>query len=204
MISPAPPGKKGFGSKRSGKKAVMAGVIIFFVIIAGVIAGFVLFQSYATSGGAPTTPAVVETPPLPAVFQTVRQSDTQPDTPPAHDSPVKRVDFVIEAGSQEKCGLTCRQLTPAITNTGTETAHNVCISLTVYNSGGDLIFLNGGSSIRQCIGNIAGGESKSEPIVIEADCGFLGSKCLRQTLVLKTEVTCDETTVRFPDQEIAV
>ena len=185
----------------------MAGVIIFVVVLAGVIAGFFLVQSHATSG-APTTPAVVETSPLPAVFQTVRQPDTQPgtqpDTLPAQDSPVKPVDFVIEAGSQEKCGLTCRQLTPAITNTGTETAHNVCISLTVYNSGGDLIILNGGSSIRQCIGNIAGGESKSEPIVIEADCGFLASKCLRQTLVLKTEVTCDETTVRFPDQEIAV
>jgi len=215
MKSMVPLGKKGSVSPRSGKKAVMTFVIVFAVVLFGVIAGVVLVQSHATRG-APTTPAVVETSPLPAVFQTVRQPDiqsgiqpgthpdTQPGTLPAQDSPAKPVDFVIEAGAQEKCGLICRQLTPAITNTGTETAHNVCISLTVYNSGGDLIFLNGGSSIRQCIGNIAGGESKSEPIVINADCGLFASKCLRQTLVLKTGVTCDETTVQFPDQEIAV
>jgi hypothetical protein len=114
------------------------------------------------------------------------------------------VDFALVAGPQEKCGLTCRQLTPTITNTGTETAHNVCISLVMYNSGGDLIFLNSGPSIQQCVGTLAAGESKSEPIIINADCGFLASKCLRQTLVLKTQATSDETTVRFPDQLIAV
>lgn len=177
----------------------MAFIIVFVVVIIGVIAGVVLVQSPAGSG-ATISPAVMENPLSPAVPQPVRQPNTQP----AYDSPVKPVDFVIEAGPQEKCGLTCRQLTPAITNTGNETAHNVCISLVLYNSGGDLIFLNGGPTIRQCIGNIASGESKSEPIVIEADCGFLASKCLRQTLILKTEVTCDEATVQFPDQMIAV
>ena len=117
---------------------------------------------------------------------------------PAQDSPQKPVDFVIQPGPEEKCGLTCRQLTPTITNTGNETAHNVCITIVLYNSGGDLISLNGGPSIRQCIGDIASGDSKSEPIEIDADCGFLASKCIRQTLILKTEATCDETTVQFP------
>jgi hypothetical protein len=54
------------------------------------------------------------------------------------------------------------------------------------------------------VGTLAAGESKSEPIVIDADCGFLASKCIQQTLVLKTLATSDETTVRFPDQLIAV
>jgi hypothetical protein len=114
------------------------------------------------------------------------------------------VDFVIQAGPQEKCGLTCRQLTPSVTNTGTDTAHNVCISIMLYNSGGDLITLNGGPSVTKCIGDIASGESRSEPVTIEADCGLFASKCIRQTLILKTEATCDETTVRFPDKMFAV
>ena len=199
MIPPAPPGKKEPGSPLSGKKAVMAFVIVFVVVIIGVIAGVVLIQSPAGSG-ATTLPPVVENTLGSAVSQPVRQPNTQP----ADNSPVKPVDFVIDAGSQEKCGLTCRQLTPSITNTGNETAHNVCISLVMSNSGGDLISLNGEPSFKKCIGNIASGESKSEPIVINADCGFLASKCVSQTLILKTSITCDETTVQFPDQMIAV
>ena len=116
---------------------------------------------------------------------------------------VKPADISIDPRPQEKCGQTCRQLTPAITNSGSETAHNVCISITLYNSRGDLISLNGGPSIKKCIGDIARGESKSEPIVIEADCGFLASKCIQETLILKTKVTCDEATIQFPDRTIA-
>lgn len=119
-------------------------------------------------------------------------------------SRIKPVDFSLVAGPQTSCGLTCRQLTPVITNTGDQAAHNVCISLVVQNSGGDTIFLNGAPSIRQCVGNMAGGESKSEPIVINADCGVFGSKCLGQTLTLQTTVTSDEKTVRFPDMSISV
>ena len=153
------------------------------------------------AGGATTSPAVVENSIGPTGQQLIPQANMQP----VDNSPVvKPVDFVIDAGPQEKCGLTCRQLTPSITNTGKKTAHNICISIVLSNSGGDLISLNGESSFRKCIGNIASGESKSESIVINADCGFLASKCLRQTLILKTKVTCDETTVQFPDQIIAV
>jgi hypothetical protein len=199
MEAQSPDGKKGPGITLPGKKAVVAGAIFCIVVIIGVVALVVLAQSPA-GRTTTSTPAVAENPSRPAVPQPVRQPDTQT----AHDSPVGPVDFVIEAGAQEKCGLTCRQLTLTISNTGTETAHNVCISLVTYNSGGDLIFLNGGASIRRCVGPLAAGESKSEPIVINADCGFLASKCLQQTLVLKTQATSDETTVQFPDQLIAV
>src|SRR5208337_5078426 len=136
MMPPTPPGKKEPGSTRPGKKAVMAAVIIVVIVIIGVIAAVVLIQSPAGSGATTSHHTTVP--------QTARQ--------PAQDSSQKPVDFVIQPGPQEKCGLTCRQLTPTITNTGNETAHNVCITIVLYNSGGDLISLNGGPSIQQCIG----------------------------------------------------
>ncbi len=155
----------------------------------------------SSSGGETTFPSVVENSLSPTGPQQIPKANMQP----VYDSSaVKPVDFVIDAGSQEKCGLTCRQLTPSITNTGITTAHNVCISIVLSNTGGDIISLNGEPTFRKCIGNIASGESKSESIVINADCGFLASKCIKQTLILKTKATCDETTVQFPDQIIAV
>jgi hypothetical protein len=155
----------------------------------------------SSSGGETTFPEVVENSFGPTGSQLIPKTNMQP----VDDSSVlKPVDFVIDTGAQEKCGLTCRHLTPSITNTGTKTAHNVCISIRLSNTGGDIIFLNGEPTIRKCIGNIASGESKSESIVINADCGFLASKCVKQTLILKTKATCDETTVQFPDQIIAV
>ncbi len=186
MIPQEPPEKKEPVFTIPGKNIVITGIVLFVIIVWGVL----FFMS----------PGVVENSPHNSIPQPVRQSNPQP----ALTSTVKPVDFVIDPGPQEKCGLTCRQLTPAITNSGSETAHNVCISITLYNSRGDLISLNGGPSIKKCIGDIAQGESKSEPIVIEADCGFLASKCIQQTLVLKTKVTCDEATVQFPDRTIAV
>jgi hypothetical protein len=102
------------------------------------------------------------------------------------------------------CGLTCRQLTATITNTGDTTAHGVCISLRMQNSRGDVIGLNGGDVLSQCIGDLAGGASKSEPVTINADCGLFAVKCLRETLTMETEVVSTERTVRFPDRVIAV
>ena len=208
MTPPDPLGKKEPGSTLSRKKVVMGIVILLVIVIISVIAVFTLVQSPAGSGatlspagGATTSPAGVENSLGPTGPQMVQQANMQPVE---DSSVVKPVDFVIDAGSPDKCGLTCRQLTPSITNTGNMTAHNVCISLVLSNSGGDLIYLNGAPNFRKCIGNIASGESKSEPIVIDADCGFLASKCISQTLILKTTATSDETTVQFPDQIIAV
>jgi len=181
MLPTTPPGKKEPGSMRPGKKLALALVIILAVVITCVIAAVVLVKSPPSTGSA-TVP--------------------QPARQPVRDS--SPVNFVIQTGPQVNCGLTCRQLTPTLTNSGSETAHNVCITIVLYNSGGDTIALNGAPSIREYIGDIASGESKSEPVTINADCGFLASKCLRQTLILKTEATCDETTVQFPDRTIAV
>jgi hypothetical protein len=188
MIPPTPAGKKAPGFPRPGKRTVIIVAILAVIVIAGVIVAVLPGQSHGGSSAAAAHPA-----PAP---------QASPGT--LQDSPQKPVDFVIRPGAQEKCGLTCRQLTPVITNTGYETAHNVCISIVLYNSGGDLISLNGGPSITECIGDIASGESKSQPVTIEADCGLLASKCIRQTLILKTEASCDETTVKFPDRTIAV
>ena len=186
MTLSAPLGKKDPEAPPSEKKKVIAVAIIFILVIIGVYA-------LTSQGGGGNSPHATNSQPV-----------KQPNTQSAPNSPIKPVDFVIRAGSQDKCGLTCRQLTPSITNTGTDTAHNVCISIALYNSGGDLIALNGGPSVRKCIGDIASGETMSEPIVIDADCGFLASKCIRQTLILKTVATCDETTIQFPDRIIAV
>ncbi|MEI7856790.1 MAG: hypothetical protein WCH85_04725 [Methanomicrobiales archaeon] len=182
------------GSSWSGRKAGMAVVILVVLAVIGLIIVF-LVQPPAGSS-APAAPAALGSPANPAPSHTVQQIPV--------DTPAKPVDFVIQPGNTEKCGLTCRQLTPTITNTGYEAAHNVCIAISLVTSGGDTIFLNGESSINKCIGTIESGESKSEPIVINADCGFLASKCVQQTLIIKTTATCDEATVQFPDRTIAV
>ena len=198
MKPPAPSQKKEPLFRRSRKTATIVAAILFGAAIICVAAMVVMVQSQSGSepGGSPVP---TDSPPA-AVPTMVRHYNTQP-TPGSQPEPV---DFTLVAGPQLSCGLTCRELTPAITNTGNQTAHNVCISLVVYNSGGDMIFLNGAPSLVQCVGNIAGGESKSSPIVINADCGIIATKCLGQVLILQTTVTSDEKTVQFPDQMIAV
>lgn len=114
------------------------------------------------------------------------------------------VNFVIQSGDPKNCGLTCRQLDASITNTGYETAHNVCITVGLHNSRNEIIYLNGESSINRCIGDISGGQTKTESITINADCGAFATKCIGETLTLQTRVTSVEKTVRFPDQLIAV
>jgi hypothetical protein len=195
------------GPKKSMLPAVAA---VTEVIIVCAIAFILLVQP--PPGSHATVPAakgahVPETLPLTpgtGTATTAAPPSITPDTEPMPVSEQKPVDFVLDPGPQTDCGLTCRQLTPTITNTGDETAHTVCINLVVYNSNGDLIFLNGEPSIRQCVGDLAGNESRSEPIVINADCGFLASRCIGQTLILQTTATSDEQTVRFPDQMVAV
>ncbi len=87
---------------------------------------------------------------------------------------------------------------------GTETAHNVCITVGLHNSRNEIINLNGESSLNRCIGDISGGQKKTEPITINADCGAFATKCIGETLTLQTRVTSVEKTVQFPDQMIAV
>jgi hypothetical protein len=114
------------------------------------------------------------------------------------------VNFIIQSGDPKNCGLTCRQLDASITNTGYETAHSVCIAVALRNSRNEIIYLNGESSINQCIGDISGGQKKTESIMINADCGAFATKCIGETLTLQTQVTSVEKTVRFPDQLITV
>lgn len=198
MEPPSHLGKKEHGSRTSGKRAMLVAAMFFGA--AFVCAGAIVVLVSSQSGSGPSESSVAAGPAQTAVPQVLKSPATQL----LLGSRTKQVDFSLVAGPQTSCGLTCRQLTPVITNTGDQVVHNVCISLLVYNSGGAIISLNGAPSIRQCVGNIAGGESKSEPIVINADCGVFGSKCLGQTLTLQTTVTSDEKTVRFPDMAISV
>jgi hypothetical protein len=207
MIPTDPGGTKEPATAGPKKSMLLAAAAVTGVIIACAIAFILLVQPPPGSHAA--VPAakgahVPETLPLAQSAATAAPPSITPDTEPMPVSEQKPVDFVLDPGPQTDCGLTCRQLAPTITNTGDETAHTVCINLVVSNSNGDLIFLNGEPSIRQCVGDLAGNESRSEPIVINADCGFLASRCIGQTLILQTTATSDEHTVRFPDQMVAV
>jgi hypothetical protein len=143
---------------------------------------------------------VIRPPPAPLQATTATQVPILPTQVPVPT--IRPVDFSLDPGSQTKCGLTCRDTTATITNTGGMTAHNVCVQLTVYNSNDKLIKLNGEQNIQRCVGDIQPGQSKSEPIHIEADCGFLFGDCNGKTLTIKCMVTSTEKTIYFPDQII--
>jgi hypothetical protein len=146
-------------------------------------------------------------PVLPALAQTGASDRTGIPTNALASSPeplqAKPADFALDDGTPEICGLTCRQTNATITNTGDETAHKVSVVLTLFNGRGDQIALNDGPDIQRSIGDLAGGQSKSEQITIHADCGFLAFRCAGQTLILKREVRSDEKTVQFPDRVFA-
>jgi hypothetical protein len=114
------------------------------------------------------------------------------------------VDFSIQAGVPTTCGLTCRQLDATLTNSGYMTAHNVCITVSLHNSRNEIINLNGDPGINRCVGDLSGGQTITEPITINADCGPFATRCIGETLTLQTKVVSDEKTVQFPDQVIAV
>lgn len=190
-----------------GKKIlVLAGVIVAVIIITA-ISAYQIFQSPENSKNS-VSPSVTTSPSQQRV-NTVRHptgSYTPVPTTPftVKETPRNPVDFVLQPGEQISCGLTCRQLVAAITNTGYETAHNVCITVALHNSRNEVINLNGDSSIRRCVGDIAGGQEKSEQMTINADCGVFATKCIGETLTLQTQVSSDEKTIQFPDQLIAV
>lgn len=114
------------------------------------------------------------------------------------------VEFTLDSGTPSNCGLTCRETTATITNTGDETAHSVCVVLEVFNEVGERISINSAPSLERCLGDIEGGSSRSETITINADCGFLAGKCVGHTLILKTRATSVEKSQTFPDSIMPV
>ena len=195
------------------KNLKIAGFVVVVLIIA-IIVAMVIVQSPAGKGTA--QPTVIKNFSRPEKEVSVQQTQkvqntfrqtgslTIRQTPTLEKTPVLPVDFVLQPGDPTSCGLTCRQLDASITNTGYETAHNVCITVGLHNSRNEIIYLNGEPSINRCIGDISGGQEKSEPIMINADCGAFATKCIGETLTLQTLVTSVEKTVRFPDQLIVV
>ena len=197
-----------------GKKNLMIAGIVFALLIIAIIVVIVIIQSPADKGT--TQLAVIKNFTQPEkgvssaqtqkVQKTISQTATPTikQTPPIQKTPSPPVDFVLQPGDPASCGLTCRQLDASITNTGYETAHNVCISVGLHNSRNEIINLNGKPSINRCIGDLSRGQKKTELITINADCGVFATKCIGETLTLQTRVTSVEKTVQFPDQIIAV
>ncbi len=194
------------------KNLILVGIVAAVVIIA-VIA--IVFAQLPSDTGNKQPPAIQTTPPqktavspsaTPKLLKTVRQTNTQTilQTPTTQATPAVPVDFVLQSGTPSSCGLTCRQMDASITNTGYAIAHTVCIEVSMHNSRNDVINLNGQSSMQQCVGDLTGGQSKTESITVNADCGAFATKCIGETLTLKTKITSVEKTVQFPDQLIAV
>jgi hypothetical protein len=186
------------------RMVILAGIVVAIIIIAA-IAGSIIFQ-VPENGKNPANPLVTITAsPHPTTQYPIRSQTPRP-SPGVTVQETQRipVDFILLPGEQTSCGLTCRQLDATITNSGYETAHDVCITVALHNSRNEVINLNGEASIRRCVGDIAGGQSRTEPITINADCGLFASKCIGETLTMQTRVTSVEKTIRFPDQLIAV
>jgi len=191
-------------------------VILLFVVVILVIGGYILFQApisligeqdSATGTLSPTQPVTIG--PTLDRSKSPTATPTPPVIVPATPSPVptqtkKPVEFTLDPGTPVNCGLTCRETTATITNTGDETAHSVCVVLEVFNENGERIFINSAPSIERCLGDIDGGSSKSETITINADCGFLAGKCVGHTLILKTRATSLEESQIFPDSLMVV
>jgi len=193
------------------KNLILVGIVVALVIIA-VIA--IVFAQLPSDTGTKELPAIQTTPQktavspsnTPKLLNTIRQTDTLTivQTPTTQATPALPVDFVLQSGTPSSCGLTCRQMDTSITNTGYAIAHTVCIEVSMHNSRNDIINLNGQTSMQQCVGDLPGGQSRTESITVNADCGAFATKCIGETLTLKTKITSVEKTVQFPDQLIAV
>jgi hypothetical protein len=185
---------------RGKKYWMITGIIVGMVII-----GILAFIHLPISGNnensltpiAANSPARFQISPISERLTTILPSDT--NTRGTSKIPV---DFVLQSGGQTSCGLTCRQLDATIINTGFETAHNVCITVALHNSKNEVIALNGDPFIRRCIGDLAGGEAKTEPVSVDADCGTFEVKCIGETLTLQIQVSSNEKTAQFSDQVI--
>jgi hypothetical protein len=183
------------------KNLMIAGIVVAVLII--VIIAIVFIQLPPDSKNA--KPAAIKNI-TPKITKTFLPSGTRVigQTSTIQITPAVPVDFILKSGNPTSCGLTCRQLDASITNTGYATAHDVCIEVSMHNSRNEIINLNGNPTLNRCIGDIAGEQTKTESITINADCGLFATKCIGETLTLKTRVTSVEKTVQLPDQLIAV
>jgi len=185
---------------------------IFAVAVLIVIGVYVFSGEMPVTGRDPRSPEGVEETVLPTPRQLplTAPTFTGPTIPspapitPSTASATRPVAFILDSGTPVNCGLTCRETTATITNTGDEVAHSVCVVLEVFNENGERIFINSAPYIERCLGDIGGGESRGETIAINADCGFLAGKCIGHTLVLKARATSLEKTQVFPDSYIVV
>jgi hypothetical protein len=207
------------GQEKSGpghmqkKTLIIAGIVIILFLIA-VIAVPVIMRPPPEQGTGQSPVIKNFTQPetgLPAartttILQTIRTAaiPTISETAAVKSKAAEPVDFSIQTGMPANCGLTCRQLDAMLTNSGYSTAHNVCITVNLHNSRNEIINLNGESSLKRCVGDVAGGQTITAPITINADCGPFATLCIGETLTLQTRVISDEKTVRFPDQIISV
>lgn len=187
---------------------IITGIVVAVLVCA--VMAVVFIQPPPDNGDTKVVTGKKTTPPLTTAPQkiagTTRATPVQMNgqTPVQQKTPSVPVDFLLHTGTPSSCGLTCRQMDASITNTGYSTAHTVCIDVSMHNSRNEIITLNGQPVLNRCIGDIGAGETKTEPISIKADCGAFASRCIGQTLTLKTRVTSAEKTVQFPDQLIAV
>ncbi len=113
------------------------------------------------------------------------------------------ISFQLDAGIPVSCGTTCRETTATITNTGIQTAHNVCVTLEVYNNDGDPINVNVAPGNPACIGDVQAGQSKSQHVRIDVDCRALYLKCSAKPFTLKARATYDEGIFEFPSQQFS-
>jgi hypothetical protein len=198
---PGVPEKPGIQIPRK-RMVILAGIVVAGIILAA-ISAFLIFPVPENSKNSATV-TISPSPHPTTQYYPRSQTTRQPSDVTVQETQRSPVDFVLQPGEQVSCGLTCRQLSATITNSGYETAHDVCITVALHNSKNEVINLNGEATIRRCIGDIAGGQSRTEPITVNADCGIFATKCIGETLTLQTQVTSLEKTIRFPDQLIAV
>ena len=196
---------------------------ILLVLVAAALLGilYVMFTGPASPGSLQTPGDLQTASVTPAPLRTVTTAVTSERTHPATPAPATQaaplptataaptrtpepVGFTLDPGTPVSCGLTCRETAATITNTGDATAHAVCVVLEVFNDNGERISINSAPSIERCLGDIEGKSSRSETIAINADCGFLGGKCVGHTLILKTRARSLEKTQEFPDSLMPV
>lgn len=200
-------------------RSLLAGAGILLAIGIALVFLAVLFSPAGTGTVSGPGPGPAGTTPAPAPVNTVSRTYTvQPTAPrttvtegvpvpvttvpirtPAPTTIPRPVDFSLDSGTPVSCGLTCRETVATVTNTGGETAHGVCVELSVHNSDGELIPVNGGDFMSECVGDLAPGASVSRTVQINADCGFLASRCVQKTLILSSLVRSRERVVTFPD-----